>query len=578
MQRTAKSFLIVTVIVLLFAVATLTTACNDKTITTQELVKLADITFPTLRQGQLDIEWLGDAYFASKPTLIYFHGEMPNGADSNVAFELPEDEYPDEIIADVYIRAENNPQQKVKGFEDRDLSNLRDLAYYWDKAGFNVGIFHYEQFADDLVANVYAKLFNNQQLSYKQDGKTVTREQSTLSHNLTEVFVARFLDYMATKPLKGNEIRFVGNGVGASFALSSAEYLHHFYTQGKVKGNFVPRRITLCDPYFSNEATELSIDWKKEDNFSVSAKTVGSALSYSANSIAALNREGMIFEYIESNEHIQQDFNDNETGQYKTILDNTASLEFRQTYSTVFSEKYLWQNRVSLDWYLYTINGSDGGYGFNSDSNIRKDVTYPLLDNYALLKDRNSQVYGISAWTPTTFTRAIVGHKYTQFYDPGPSNQGTADDRIAPYVLEKFQSENNQKSDIKLPYVCGYVFLDSNSNQKIDDGFGAFIANAEVTVEYQDAFFSKTVKTDVTGFYKIELDERAYNSISYITISIKRPSYKYQYTPAVNDAFYNNYLRMDMANVGSQADSVSLSSSYTKSGAKILNCALKPID
>ncbi len=563
MQKTAKKLQVLIVIALLFAIAIVATACN-KTIDSPEPVKLADITFPSLRQGQLDIEWLGGTYSVTRPTLIYFHGQTPNAADSNVLFELPGAEYPDTIISDNYKR-----------FKDRDLSNIRDLAFYWEKAGFNVGIFHYEQFADDITANVYVKLFNNDYLSYKADNEIITREQSALSHSLTEVFAARFLDYMASKPLKGNEVRFVGNGVGAAFALSAAEYLHHFYTQGKVSGNFVPRRIALCDPYFNNEAAGFAIDWKAEDNYSVSAKGVDSALAYSASSISALNSAGMIFEYIESNEDMQQDYNGSDKEQYQTILGNTASLEFRQIYSVVFSENYLLQNRVGLDWYLYSINGSDAGLGFDTDTNIRKDHTYPLLDNYNEIKDRNSLVYGISAWTPTTFTKAIIGHKYTQFYNPAINNPSSPDYKIIPFVLEKFQSENNQKSDITLPYICGYVFLDSNSNQKIDDGFGAFVANAEVTVAYQNDTFSKTVKTDQTGFYKVELDERAYNTINYLTISIKRPSHKYQYMPAVNDGFYNNYMRMDMVNMGSQADSVNISS-YTKTGAKIWNCALKP--
>lgn len=563
MYKKAKGFWIFTVIIMCLAITVIASACNNKP-TEQEPIQLADITFPTLRQGQLDIEWLGGSYSVTKPTLIYFHGEMPNGADSNVAFELPEEEYPDTIISDNY--------KKVK---DRNLTNLRDLSYYWSKAGFNVGIFHYEQFADDIESNVYAKLFDNSFLSYKSGGTLVTREQSTLSHSLTEVFVARFLDYMSTKPVWGNEIRFVGNGVGASFALSATEYLHSFYNQDKISGNFVPRRVTLCDPYLANQTAKTQIDWKVEDNYSVSAKEITSALQYSADSVSTLNMAGVIFEYIESNEDVQEGYSDSEKDEYLTILQNTANLEYRQTYSMLFSENYLWQKRVSLDWYLYSVNGSDVGRGFDTDGNIRKDATYPFLDNYFETSDRGSLIYGLSAWTPTTFTKAIVGHSYSQFFNAAPSNPNSPDNKLVPFVLEKFQAENYQKSDITVPFICGYIFLDANSNQKIDDGFGAFLSNVEITIEYRDVPFVKTVKTDQTGFFKVELDSKAYSNVNYVDIKVKRPSHKYQFMTAVNDSYYNDYMRMDMANMSEQADSMYLSS-YTKSGAKIVNCGLKP--
>ncbi len=569
MYKKAKVFWIFVVIIICIAIASFASSCNDKPTPEQEPIKLLDISIPTLREGQLDIEWLGGSYSVAKPTLIYFHGEKPYGADSNVVFELPKAEYPDAIISDNY-----------KKFTDRDLTNLRDLSYYWSKAGFNVGIFHYEQFADDIEANVYAKLFDNSYLSYKSGDALTTREQSTLSHSLTEVFIARYLDYMATKPLRGNEVRFVGNGVGASFALSATEYLHHFYTQGKISGNFVPRRVALCDPCLSSQGAEAQIDWKTEANYSVSSKEIASALQYSADSIKVLNKAGVIFEYIESNEDVQEHYSDSEKNDYQTILQNTANLEFRQTYSIFFSENYLWQKRVSLDWYLYSINGSDAGLGGETYKNYRKDLdypTYPFLDNFFRASDRSSQVYGLSAWTPTTFTKAIVGHKYSQFYNAAPNNPNSPDNKLVPFVLEMFQAENYQKSDITLPYICGYVFIDTNSNQKIDDGFGAFLPNVEITVEYRDVYFIKTVKTDQSGFYKVELDDKAYNSVNYISIKIKRPSHKYQFMQAVNDEYYNDFMLMDMVNMAQQADSMYLYS-YTKAGAKIINCGLKPIE
>ena len=562
MRKINRIAVIVILAATLSAIALFAAGCNEKLPEPPKSVTLNDITFPALREGQLDIEWLGGTYYATRSTLIYFHGEMPNGADDSATFALPAEEYPDDIISENYKR-----------FTDRNLSNLRDLAYYWEKAGFNVGIFHYEQFADDLVSNVYAKIFNNDYLSYKNEGQTITREASKLSHSLTEVFAARYLAYMADKPLRGSEIRFVGNGAGAAFALSAAEYLHNYYAAGQIDGKFLPRRVTLCDPYFSNERADIAIDWKGWEGYPVADKQIATPLEYASKSIAALNAKGMIFEYIESDpdysDSYGEPYSEADISLHSTILSNTASLDFRQSYSSRLSEYYLAQNRISLDWYLYSMNGSDRTLGFDSDSNIRKDITYPILDDYYQTSDRNSLVYGLSAWTPTTYIKAVVGHKFGQYSQP-------VDGESAPYVLTKFQSENYQKSDIETPFICGYVFLDENSNQKIDDGFGAFVPNVEITVNYKDGYPAITITTDESGFYKLELKDKAYNNnnISSLDITVKQPSHRYQFVPVVNEGFYDNYLRMEMANIGNLNDNVNLYS-YTKTGPKILNCGLK---
>ena len=544
-------------IVLAFLVLTVLTtmvSCSkndDEFVITK--IKYDNLTIPSdLLEGQLQIEWLGGSYSVIKPTLIYFHGEMPNMSNKRVSFTLDEEEYTDDTYSNNRTR-----------FNDRDLSNIRELYYYWDKAGFNVGIFHYEQFADDTSKNILSKIYDNSNLSYKNGEETITSSNSDLSHSLVEVFVATYLNEFTDRPLRGEEIRFIGNGVGANFALAVVEYMEYFFAKGEISGIYMPRRVTLTDPYLSEDNIDLNIEWKNDsiNDFTINDTSIDNALEYTAKSVKALNRKGVIFEYIESDEK----YEDFENEDYDILVENTAMLMFRETYSQNFSADYLALNRISLDWYLYSINGSDRTLGFDTDPNIRKDFTYPILDNYERDKARQSLVYGLSAWTPTTYTKAVVGHIFIQVKPP-------VDGESETFYLERFQTENNQKSDITSPFIAGYAFLDTNKDGKINNGFGIYLANVEITFKYRDDHREYKVYTDETGFYKFNIKESAYDTSNenYIDINVLRPSFRYKFTNVIKDSFYNDYMKMNMATLESTNDSVFLSSN-TKRGPKIMN-------
>ena len=130
----------------------------------------------------------------------------------------------------------------------RNLDIDRVLYQYWLKQNYNIGIFHYENFADDDLEKLSKKLFNSVDMRYKtEDGYENVKIPN---YSLTEILAAVFINEIPEEAF-GMEIRLVGNGVGANLALALSDYLYTFYEKGKIKPAILPSRLSLIDPYLS---------------------------------------------------------------------------------------------------------------------------------------------------------------------------------------------------------------------------------------------------------------------------------------------------------------------------------------
>ena len=99
-------------------------------------------------ENSLYIEWLSQGYNVEQPTMIFIHGETPGRWDKKFSMTLDEENY-------IYY-AQNSTYYNVT----RNLDIDRVLYQYWLKQNYNIGIFHYENFADDDLEKLSKKLFN----------------------------------------------------------------------------------------------------------------------------------------------------------------------------------------------------------------------------------------------------------------------------------------------------------------------------------------------------------------------------------------------------------------------------------
>lgn len=161
----------------------------------------------------------------SKPTIIYTHGWQLDGV-------------------------------KNKGREDFRLVNSDiDLQTqnFWLDLGWNVGIFHWIQLADDggvpPPREAEAKIYDTQnklaQMRWKRtSGAFVTTTGLQPSQTVRELYANSYQQIFSAN-YTGNEIRLVGNSLGGNLTMAMlGELLHRNAAK-------LPQRVTLIDPYWS---------------------------------------------------------------------------------------------------------------------------------------------------------------------------------------------------------------------------------------------------------------------------------------------------------------------------------------
>ena len=508
-------------------------ACNDNEEETPFVAPSFEFTNPDdLSDYGLTIEWIGSngeatTFQKNRPTAIVFGGVT----DYNIkeAINLNSEVYTASVIA--------------------TSITLQKTSRLWDRQGFNIGVFHYENFADDTEENVIKKIFNSSSMTYiNKDGETKT---TAPDFNLTEAFISAYLKSATSDDLANSggkyiqEVRFIGNGVGAVLALSVAEYLDYLYENGAVGVGYLPDRIDLIDPYFSNTGSATVVDFYEQT-------TIGSALNFSSNAVKELSKKGTVFTLVESDKEYYDSYENRYSGVsiiddvvtlteqgdsalYLDIKKNVAYLNFSETFSEKLPETYRALKRSTLDWFLYTINGSDWGSITNqSETDIR-----PMIDGYEMMNTSvaTSVKYAVSAWTPTVYLRAVRGHEYNM------ATYSTNTQKVSSYVMERFQAESKQISDLTMDNayaVCGYAYLQEDSSYFINLNRSARLEGITVNVAMtlDDKTTTVQVKTDSDGFYFYNLGKEMLGASVVITCATPSKDYSYAESDANSSSNY----------------------------------------
>lgn len=171
----------------------------------------------------------------SKPTIIYTHGWQLDGV-------------------------------KSKGREDFCLQNGDidvQTQNFWIDLGWNVGIFHWVQLADDggvpPPREPEAKIYDTQnklsQMRWKRaNGTFVTATSLVPSKTVRELYADEYQSIFGSN-YTGGEIRLVGNSLGGNLTMAMlGELLQRNTTK-------YPQRVTLIDPYWSSNLTSQQVNF-----------------------------------------------------------------------------------------------------------------------------------------------------------------------------------------------------------------------------------------------------------------------------------------------------------------------------
>jgi len=191
----------------------------------------------------------------------------------------------------------------------------QDLMMPWKQAGWNTGIFYWNQFGDEPdVKDAEAKIWSingpKAMRWRKADGSYV---DSNIDQTAAQLFVSSYKS--ALSGYTGNNIRLVGHSLGSQMVIVGAKLISDAVDRGEIPANLLPKRVVLLDPAFIGDARAyLNNDI-----------TVEVGHDY----VFALKQKGIIFESL-STSSVSQD------ASIKTLMNDTAYRELKPWYFNGF--------------------------------------------------------------------------------------------------------------------------------------------------------------------------------------------------------------------------------------------------
>lgn len=201
-------------------------------------------------------------YFSpSKPTVIYVHG-WQNGS---------------------------TPQLKRESFNykqnDATYGVDVDTADAWIRAGWNIGIFYWNQFADegevtDAEAKIWTASGPKQMRWRKVDGTYSSGPAKSAGELFYDSYVSTMQGYT------GNNVRIAGHSLGNQMATRLTKLVSDKVSAGQLPANLRPKRVALLDPF-----------WSKYGKDYLGGKWTGEV---SRQYVTELKTKGVVFEHYKS--------------------------------------------------------------------------------------------------------------------------------------------------------------------------------------------------------------------------------------------------------------------------------------
>lgn len=125
-----------------------------------------------------------------------------------------------------------------------------DLTAAWKGAGWNLGIFYWNQLADegevkDAEAKIWSTAGPRKMRWRKSDGSYV---DSGIQQTAAQIFLQNYKDSL--RYYTGNEVRLIGHSLGSQMVINGAKLIADAIDRGELPARLLPKRIALLDPAF----------------------------------------------------------------------------------------------------------------------------------------------------------------------------------------------------------------------------------------------------------------------------------------------------------------------------------------
>ncbi len=199
-------------------------------------------------------------YFdSSRPTVIYIHGWQNGSTQAG--------------------------KRETFNYKQNDATYGIDVnaADAWINAGWNIGIFYWNQFADEgEVKDAEAKIWSasGPQGMRWRNASGAYSTAGAPSTSMAEAFVNNYTAVMAG--YSGNNVRLAGHSLGSQMVINSSMLISNRVDAGQLPANLLPKRVALLDPF-----------WSKDGKSYLGGRWTGEV---SRDYVTALKAKGVLFE------------------------------------------------------------------------------------------------------------------------------------------------------------------------------------------------------------------------------------------------------------------------------------------
>lgn len=339
----------------------------------------------------------------------------------------------------------------------------------WLSAGYNVGSFLWGEFADDDPYTGQSKVWGIQQgkMRWKR-GNGEFETADIPSHSIAEIYAACYNDFMAAHDFCGSEIRLYGHSLGGQLTVAVSSYFVTALKSGKMNPNYLPDRISLLDPFFSNLSDSTKVNWLD------TTLTDGASVKIALNTVKELKIIGIAVEYLRSSPWV-------EMAAYADANNNYNEELVKEVMHCDFDTRFL-----PLKYGIYD--------GIQACHILAEDwygdaISVPIFNDS---KEGVEDEFGIGPNTPTSYIYARMGNSYATDLNK------TEDD---------FSDDVQQSLDIEKAKIAGFAFADDNKNGIMDDRIKCRVSGVAVSLyEKGNDKAIKTFTTDINGYYEFEIE------------------------------------------------------------------------
>ncbi|ANE48876.1 cell adhesion domain-containing protein [Paenibacillus swuensis] len=212
--------------------------------------------------SQKAVAGVGNPYYnPTKPTIIYVHGWQKD--TTATAFR------------ETFNYLHNDASYGVN-------VNTADA---WVSAGWNIGIFYWNQFADeaevkDAEAKIWTATGPKAMRWRKKDGTYIAGPTKSAGDLFYDAYASAMSNYT------GSNIRIAGHSLGNQMAVRLTKLVSDKVTAGQLDSKLLPKRVALLDPFWSKDPKSyLNNKWTGEET---------------RNYVSHLKTKGIIFEQYKS--------------------------------------------------------------------------------------------------------------------------------------------------------------------------------------------------------------------------------------------------------------------------------------